>query len=195
MVVQWSKLARRRVAGPGALKPTSMKPLSIVALCICSVLIYGIIHDQITARICVEYFTIGHPPVFNTDSPTLLGLGWGVIATWWVGLIIGVPLAMVARLGSRPKRTATSLIRPLAILLIIMACFAALSGTIGYVLARKHLVALAEPMAFAVPFEKHVTFIADLWSHLASYIVRFVGGIVLIVIAWKSRQTSYPEQQ
>ena len=24
--------------------------------------------------------------MFHTDSPTLLALGWGVIATWWVGL-------------------------------------------------------------------------------------------------------------
>jgi hypothetical protein len=164
-----------------------MKTLAIVALCVCSAVIYGIIHDQITARICVEYFTIGHPPVFNTDSPTLLGLGWGVIATWWVGLILGVPLAMVARLGSRPKKTVTSMIRPLLALLLIMACCALLSGSIGYMLARNGKVFLMEPMASAVPVEKHVRFITDLWSHLASYGVGFIGGIVLIVLTWRDR--------
>src|SRR4051812_1038027 len=98
-----------------------MKTLAIVALCVCLAVAYGIIHDQITARICVEYFTIGHPPVFNTSSPTLLGLGWGVIATWWVGLILGVPLALVSRLGPWPKKTVTSLIRPMLKLLMTMA--------------------------------------------------------------------------
>ncbi|MEX0794660.1 MAG: hypothetical protein WD045_16100 [Pirellulaceae bacterium] len=76
-----------------------MQFLLIIALSIASAVIYGILHDQITARVCVEYFTIGHPPVFNTEAPTLLGLGWGIIATWWVGLILGVGLAMVARIG------------------------------------------------------------------------------------------------
>lgn len=73
-----------------------MQAIRIILLCICSAIFYGIVHDQITARICVEYFTIGHPPVFNTDSPTLLGFGWGVIATWWVGLILGLPLSLAA---------------------------------------------------------------------------------------------------
>jgi hypothetical protein len=36
--------------------------------------LYGIMHDQITARIRIEYFTVDHPGIFGTDSPTLLGL-------------------------------------------------------------------------------------------------------------------------
>ena len=68
-------------------------------------IVYGILHDQVTARVCVEYFTIGHPPVFNTNDPTLLAIGWGIIATWWVGLILGIPLAVAARAGNRPPRT------------------------------------------------------------------------------------------
>jgi hypothetical protein len=28
--------------------------------------------------VCVEYFTIGHQPIFHTDDPTLLAFGWGV---------------------------------------------------------------------------------------------------------------------
>lgn len=165
-----------------------MKMIPIVALCVCAAVPYGIIHDQITARICAEYFTIGHPPVFHTDSPTLLGLGWGVIATWWVGLILGVPLALVAQLGSRPKKTVRSLIKPVMALLGVMAFFAALSGVIGYVLARNHLVYLMEPLASAVPADKPVRFLADLWSHLASYIVGFLGGLTLIILIWRDRR-------
>jgi hypothetical protein len=88
-----------------------MQAISIVGLCIASAVVYGILHDQVTARVCLEYFTIGHPPVFATDSPTLLGLGWGIIATWWVGLFLGVPLAIAARAGRRPKRDVSSLMR------------------------------------------------------------------------------------
>jgi len=45
---------------------------AIVFMCIISAIAYGIVHDQITARVCVEYFTIGHPQLFQTDNPTLL---------------------------------------------------------------------------------------------------------------------------
>lgn len=46
---------------------------------------------------------------------------------------------------------------------------------------------LMQLLASAVPREKHVPFLADLWAHLASYIVGFVGGIVLIGSTWRSR--------
>jgi hypothetical protein len=167
-----------------------MNALAIIALSILSAVAYGIVHDQITARICVEYFTIGHPPVFATDSRTLLAFGWGVIATWWVGLLLGIPLAMAARLGRRPKRSAASLVRPIGVLLLVMACCATLAGAIGYLLARDKVVFLVEPLSWQVPVEKHVPFLVDLWTHDASYLAGFVGGIVLIVITWKSRKTA-----
>lgn len=165
-----------------------MKAVAIIALCIGSAMIYGIVHDEITAHLCVEYFTIGHPPVFNTESPALLGLGWGVIATWWVGLILGVPLAIAARLGRWPRRTAASLIKPLARLLLVMACCALLSGTMGYVLASTGRCVLIGPLASQVPADKRAQFIADLWAHLASYGVGFIGGVVLIVLTLRQRR-------
>src|SRR3954463_4822555 len=101
-----------------------MQVIAIVFLCMAAAVIYGILHDQVTARICVEYFTIGHPPVFGTDDPTLLRLGWGVIATWWVGLILGVLLAVASRAGPWPKRSAAHLLRPLIIMLSVVGAFA-----------------------------------------------------------------------
>jgi hypothetical protein len=49
-------------------------------------------------------------------------------------------------------------------------------------------VRLIEPMASRVPPEKQVAFLVDLWMHLASYGVGFIGGIVLIVTTWRSRK-------
>lgn len=164
-----------------------MRAILIIILCIVSAICYGIIHDQITARICVEYFTIGHPPIFHTDSPTLQGFGWGVIATWWVGLILGVPLAIAARIGHRPKRSPMSLIRPIAVLLTIMGMCAALAGLLGFILARNVAAILMGPIAGQVPKNRHVAFLIDLWMHNASYLFGFFGGIVLVVKTWRSR--------
>ncbi len=166
---------------------TDVRSLGIVLMCVIAAVAYGIAHDQVTARVCVEYFTVGHPPVFGTDDPTLLGIGWGIIATWWVGLLVGVPLAVAARAGSRPKRSVGSLIRPVACLLAVMAVCAVVAGLVGWQLARSGAVFLVGPIASELPPDRHVPFLADLWAHSASYLVGLIGGIVVIVIVWRSR--------
>jgi len=142
-----------------------MESLKIILLSIAAAIAYGILHDQVTARICVEYFTIGHAPIFGTENPTLLGIGWGILATWWVGLFLGVPLAVVARAGRRPKRDAAWLVRPIVALMAVSACGAVVAGFIGWVLASRDMVRLVGPMAGAVPAGRHVAFLIDGFAH------------------------------
>lgn len=165
-----------------------MEFAKIILLCILAAVSYGMIHDQITARICIEYFTVAHPPVFSTESPTLLGLGWGIIATWWIGLFLGVPLALVARSGRRTKLTARQLVRPISWLLIAMATLAFAAGLVGYILAARGTVRIPDFLADAIPPGHHVRFMADWWAHSASYLVGFVGGVVLIMCSWQRRK-------
>jgi hypothetical protein len=160
-----------------------------VLLSIAGAVAYGIVQDQITTRICLEYFTVGHPPVFATDSPTLLGFGWGTIATWWVGLILGLPLAFVARCGGAPTLSVRFLVRPILVLIGCIACAAIIAGIAGYFAASSHAVHLFEPFASRVPPEHHVAFLVDLWAHLASYASGFIGGVALIVWARRQRRT------
>jgi hypothetical protein len=164
-----------------------MAALRIVLFSVLAAIVYGVLHDQVTARVCVEYFTIGHPPLFPTTSPTLLALGWGVVATWWVGLPLGVLLAAAARLGSRPRLTVTDLRRPVAILLLGMGVCALLAGITGALLASAGKVWLLEPLATQVPADRHVRFLADLWAHTASYAAGAFGGLVLIGWTWRHR--------
>ena len=165
-----------------------MEWLKIILLCIVSAVVYGILHDQVTARVCVEYFTIGHPPVFNTDSPTLLAFGWGTIATWWVGFILGIPAALVSRLRSWPKFDAAHLVRPIACLQLTTALVSLLAGIAGYFLAKNGLIRLAGDLGSLLPADKHVVLVADGAAHLAAYGVGFVGGIVLCFWVWIRRR-------
>ena len=160
-----------------------MQALRIIVLCVIAAAAYGIVHDQITARICVEYFTVFHPPIFNgTQSPTLLPFGWGVIATWWVGIILGVPLAIAARAGSRPELSAHELVPMIGILLVVMAACAVLGGIAGFVWGR-----VPTDIVELLPPQIHRRFLADWWAHNASYASGFVGGVVLWVLPWRRR--------
>jgi hypothetical protein len=153
----------------------------IFFLSITAAICYGILHDQITARICLEYFTVYHPPVFgNVKDPTLLGIGWGVIATWWVGAILGVPLALAARVGRMPKRSAGSMVRPVGVLLMCMAGCAAAAGGVAYAYGSSRGGLLFDPVSSGLPSGKQVPFLVDLWTHLASYASGFLGGMALI---------------
>jgi len=152
--------------------------------------LYGIIHDQFTARICVEYFSVFHPPVFSTQSPTLLALGWGVTATWWVGTFLGVTLACAARLGSRRKMEAAELKLPLAKVLLGMGAMAIACGTAGYVLTIHNVISPPAWVSSILPAEKHAAFMTDWWAHNASYLSGFVGGLSLCVVTFRKRRSA-----
>jgi hypothetical protein len=156
-----------------------METIKIILMGVAAAILYGILHDQITARVCVEYFTIGHPPVFHTEDPTLLGLGWGVIATWWVGLPLGILLAAAARVGSLPKTEARDLLKPVGVMMACCGVLALASGVVGYVLANCGIATLDPLLAARIPPARHTLFLADGFAHAASYGGGLVGGFIL----------------
>ena len=163
-----------------------MEALKIVVLCVAAAIVYGIIHDQITARICVAYFTVLLAPIFHTQSPTLLGIGWGIVATCWVGVLFPVPMILVARAGPRPPVRASELLPLIMWLLASMGVCALLSGFTGYVLARQGVVA-TDWLTFTDSPAMRYRFMADWSAHTASYAAAFVGGIVLCVMTYRKR--------
>jgi hypothetical protein len=162
-----------------------VEAIKIVGMCIVAAIIYGIIHDQFTARICIQYFTEFHPPVFPTTSPTLLAFGWGVIATWWAGAIIGLLLLIASRYGSLPPFPAEHLLPLVAKLMAMMALCAVTAGLIGYFFAPIP-GELAQTLGPA--FQRR--FLADWWAHGASYASGPIGGLVLCGIVWRRRARS-----
>jgi hypothetical protein len=161
--------------------------LKLILVCVAAAIFYGVILDQITARICIEYFTVFHPPVFATQSPTLLGFGWGVIATWWMGAFLGVLLALAARAGSRPQLSAVTLFRPIGKLLVVMFGCALLAGMTGFYLARRGLIFPPDWVSASLAPTYNSRFMADWWAHNASYAVGFFGGVILCVTQYRKR--------
>lgn len=165
-----------------------MHSIKIILTCVVAAVLYGIVHDQVTARICVEYFSVFHPPIFPTQSPTLLAFGWGVIATWWMGAFLGVLLAVAARAGSRTKVAGNELVLPIAKLLAMMGVLAAVAGLLGFILSSRGTIAPPKWIASVLPQARYPRFMADWWAHGASYFVGFFGGIALCIATFRKRQ-------
>jgi hypothetical protein len=166
-----------------------MEFMKIVGGCVLAAICYGILHDQVTARICLEYFTVFHPPVFPTQNPTLLALGWGIIATWWMGAGIGLLLAVSARLGRWPPMSARELTARVIRLLALMACCAAVFGAIGYFAGQ-----MPRDLSDLIAASSQRRFLADWWAHMASYASGFFGGLGLcvVVLVERSRNARRP---
>ncbi|RPI59455.1 MAG: hypothetical protein EHM48_08850 [Planctomycetaceae bacterium] len=158
-----------------------MEFLKIVIMGVIGACLYGIVQDQVTVRVCIEYFTIGHPPVFNTTSPTMLALGWGVIATWWVGLPLGLLIAVSARLIRESQLTWRDILKPLGVALLAMAVLSFIAGVIGYFSANANIIVLHEPLSHFIPPDRHAVFMADYWAHTAAYATGFLSGIGLCI--------------
>jgi hypothetical protein len=164
-----------------------MNKTKVILLCTLAAIAYGIIHDQITAHLCVEYFTIAHPPLFHTTSPTILGFCWGIAATIGIGVVLGAILAEVSQSEGPPPYPIRSLARSLLLLLAIMAVSAFLAGLIGYQLSRHSIVSLPETLIYQIPSARHDRFMAVWFAHGASYLVGLAGGTFLILRLWLQR--------
>ncbi|MBE2282682.1 MAG: hypothetical protein IAE77_04385 [Prosthecobacter sp.] len=160
-----------------------MKYIRIVLFAIGSAIVYGIIHDQITTRVCIEYFTVAHPRLILSESPTVLGLFWGVVATWWVGLGLGLPLALASRVGQGPKLEWRDHRRGMGWLLGFMAALAAVAGVCAWLATRtQDPVHLADLTGQQITPHLRSRFLAAWAAHGTSYGGGFVGGLALIVL-------------
>jgi hypothetical protein len=169
-----------------------MQKTRIILLSVAAAMFYGVVHDQITARLCSEYFTLAHPPFFPVSSPTLLALCWGVAATLGVGLVLGFLLAQASQSPGLPGMPVSSLYRPLLVLLGVTAAAAILAGCVGFALSERSMLVLRElrPDAWVdrLSRSQQNRFMAVWFAHAASYLFGLVGAGVLIFRIWDRRQ-------
>lgn len=138
---------------------------------------YGIIHDQITVPVCRDYFCSDRVPHhrkllvdlgFNPETlpSPIVACIWGTAATWWVGLILGIELSLVSRLGSGlPKLSYKELLKPTAYLLGGIGILSMAAGLWG---AYKH------------PHDRAFQF--DAYAHSAGY--GLAATALVLLPAW-----------
>jgi len=135
---------------------------------------------MVTAHVAVEYFSVYHPKVVDSNSPVVMALVWGVGAAWWFGLIVGVILAIV-----NARRASPLPVRHIR-LVVIKACVALWLTMMSILVVTYALIGLL--FARDRPtFEHDRRLMAVAATHGTEY---ELGAIALIVVArhvWKSR--------
>lgn len=122
--------------------------LLLVLISCCLGGVYGILHDQLTYSISNEYYTkfkflqfgfvdFGNEAILH--NPRIYVAIVGFLATWWMGLFIGVVLALLAFIHSDSKLMFIITMKSFIITILI----AFLTGLLG--LAYGHFILAGRP--------------------------------------------------
>ncbi|WP_254511499.1 hypothetical protein [Anatilimnocola floriformis] len=141
--------------------------------------LYAMLQDQISARLCPEYFTVAHPRIVGLNDPTLLGIAWGFLGAWWGGALIGALTGFSARLGSWPKMRPAELLIPFACLLVFQAIVTAAAGWLGTHEVTEPGFTIIEPLASQIPVARHHACYIVSRMHQGTYLSAIIGGVVI----------------
>lgn len=138
---------------------------------------YGVLHDQITVPVCRDYFCSDRVPHHRrlllhlglnpeTLPSPIVACIWGTAATWWIGLILGIELSLISRVGSGlPKLSYKELLKPTAYLLGGIGVISMIAGLWG---------------AFKHPHDRAFQF--DAYAHSAGY--SLAAAALVVLPAW-----------
>jgi hypothetical protein len=123
------------------------KILALTLIVIIAVLtsgVYGAIHDQLTYTISPEYYTkfkfiqfglVDEGPEAHPSNPRLWVAAVGFLATWWMGVPIGLILGLIGLTHTNWRTMFRITLRALAV--IMLAAF--ITGLIGLIYGRLFL--------------------------------------------------------
>lgn len=158
----------------------------IMAACL-----YGILHDSVTARLCIEYFTspdhsnhyqlmqnLGFEHPEQERSATKIAFIFGTLTTWWIGAILGTGIAAVSQVGDElPPVEIKDFIVPLMKLFGVMGAGSCTAGLLAYALS------------FFNRNTKSSMFTAVECAHNGAYLLGGLGGLYLMFWALKKRHS------
>jgi hypothetical protein len=152
---------------------------------------YAVLQDQVSARLCPEYFTHFHNPIPGLTDPTLTGVAWGFLGAWWGGALFGYFAGIAATAGKRPPLTVRQLVVPMLVTVLGIAAVTALVGGAVAYYAEQFGVQIDPYMAGPVPEERQRALLAVCCYHLASYVSAIVGSVACCVWVGRVRSSAF----
>jgi hypothetical protein len=151
---------------------------------------YAILQDQVSARLCPEYFTIFHQPIPGLTDPTLLGIAWGFLGSWWGGALMGYSAGLTATVGEKPPLPFRTIFRGM---LLIMGAVAIMAILVGVSTAR-HVqllgVTIDEQAMLGVPIDNQRNAFIVANYHMVAYATAIVGSVILCLGLARQRNAS-----
>jgi len=152
---------------------------------------YAAIQDQVSARLCPEYFTHYHNPIPGVTDPTLTGIAWGFLGAWWGGALFGYAVGIAATVGKRKPLSLRELVKPMLVTVLGVASVTALvCGAVAFY-AEQLGVSLDQYMAAPVPAERRRGLLVVCCYHLAAYVSAVIGSVICCVWVARTRSSRF----
>ena len=157
---------------------------------------YGVVHNQISYTVSPEYFHAFKFKTFAVDPfyHNRLGASFiGFMASWWMGLIIGIPVFLLGLFSPKPKDHVRLFLKVslLVVVITLMTGLGALSyGYYAFTEERylpywmMYREGIVDRLAFARAGNMHN------FSYLGGFFGLFIGSIVMCVESIKLRKKS-----
>lgn len=151
----------------------------VIPVCIVAMIFYGVLQDQVSVRLSREYFTVAHPPIEGLEDPTVLGLAWGFLGSWWGGMLLGIALGAAATWGKKPPLTLRELLPGIVCLMLVIFAATLLTGMSAYQNGRILGVHLGDDWAQIITKENQLLLFVVGCAHFATYVSSILGSVVL----------------
>jgi len=169
---------------------------SFIFIAILVAAVYGILHDQITYSISTEYFTkfkykqFGFEPEwFGGHRSTVAAIGF--LATWWMGLFIGIPLGLLSFIFPTHKIMSKVLRKAIILVLLITA----MAGIAGFFYGKLYLTGKEVNWWLPENLSDRDAFIIVGCMHNFSYEGGLIALITALVYIFKTKASSKLEQK
>lgn len=158
----------------------------LVALAAASAAIFGALHNQLSYSVGPEYFEGVKFPQFGipeTTAPRMGAAQVGVLASWWMGALVGLP-AFLYGLFTVPNARSYLAAGIGAIgLVLVLATFAALAGLVGGIAAVT--TGILDGVLTLPQGIDRADFLRAGFMHDASYVA---GGLGALLAFWPMRR-------
>ena len=153
---------------------------------------YAILQDQVSARLCPEYFTVFHPPIRGLTDPTLLGIAWGFLGAWWGGVTMGYAAGLTATLGPWPRLAPRDLVRPMLVVIVLVGIATGLTGLTVDRHADMLDVSISPGAAADIPLERQRGLLVVSCYHFVAYASAVIASVGLCVwVTWERKRRSH----
>jgi hypothetical protein len=156
--------------------------LLLVVLAVVSAALYGFLHDQISYSVSREYYSKFKFVQFGLsglESEHIAAGVVGVLATWWLGLPLGLMLAGVGFSHKNSTRMLVNTLKSFGVVVVVALLVGLLGLLYGYVQTRSF--DLAEYRGWFIPPDliEPRRFLCAGYMHNSSYL----GAVVALPVA------------
>jgi len=165
---------------------------SIFLTCSLTILVYSIIHHQITARSCIEYYNsdamphnkriLDLIPFISYDNASLVGSIEAISKAVYPLAVGPLSLSLAARLGKKPKLHLKDFWVPLLSGIGLTTIASTIAWIVGFYSCNSTMQALGTNRSQYIPAEKQALFSANDYAQSAAFSVGFAS--ILGIITW-----------